>query len=64
MFNPMTVRIVDGLVLTKRHAMLVDAAMTINIPSQSFAFTQKVSNDIVDSHRAHLFTPQSQYINV
>ena len=49
MFKSVTVRIVDGLVLTIKRVKIVGAAMTIHIPIQSFAFTQQVSKDNVDS---------------
>lgn len=49
MFKSMTVRIVDGLVLTRKRVKIVGAAMTIHIPIQPFAFTQQVSKDNVDS---------------
>ena len=49
MFKSMTVRIVDGLVLTMKRVKIVGAAGTIHIPKQSTAFTQQVSKDNVDS---------------
>lgn len=44
MFKSMTVRIVDGLVLTMKRVKIVGAAGTIHITMQSTAFTQQVIN--------------------